>query len=359
MKNAFLRTSTVIILTMCLASCQKSDNSAAETSDEKPFTSYFTGNPEDKKVSPNYGITMMGGRSEHDQAMTWFLEQANGGDILVLRASGSDGYNNYLFSGLGVAVNSVESLVIKTPEAANHPYVHEKIKNAEAIWMAGGNQFNYVGIWGDSPMKQLLNDHINVKRGVIGGTSAGMAVLGEWYFSAENGSIKSEEALANPFHEKAQVGNDFLKIPILENTITDTHYANRNRQGRHSAFISRVASEENEQSFGIACDEYTAVCVGEDGIAHIYGKSPAKEEAVYFIQTTCEGYKPEIMEANQPLTWNNGGKALSVYKVVTDSTGTSTFDLNNWKTGNGGKWLNWYVENGKWFEVKGTQPNCN
>ena len=28
----------------------------------------------------------------------WILERSNGGDILVLRTSGSDGYNNYLFS---------------------------------------------------------------------------------------------------------------------------------------------------------------------------------------------------------------------------------------------------------------------
>ena len=37
----------------------------------------------------------MGGASENDAAMAWFLERAGGGDVLVLRASGSDGYNDY------------------------------------------------------------------------------------------------------------------------------------------------------------------------------------------------------------------------------------------------------------------------
>ena len=54
----------------------------------------------------------MGGATEDDNAMIWFLERSNGGDILVLRTSGSDGYNNYLFSELGVNVNSVETIVL-------------------------------------------------------------------------------------------------------------------------------------------------------------------------------------------------------------------------------------------------------
>ena len=40
----------------------------------------------------------MGGSRENDNAMRWFLKQADGGDILVLRASGSNGYNDYMLS---------------------------------------------------------------------------------------------------------------------------------------------------------------------------------------------------------------------------------------------------------------------
>lgn len=44
--------------------------------------------------------------SECDEAMKWFLNLANGGNVLVLRASGSDGYNNYFYSELGDANRS-------------------------------------------------------------------------------------------------------------------------------------------------------------------------------------------------------------------------------------------------------------
>jgi hypothetical protein len=60
------------------------------------YTSYFTGNATDITVTPQGGTCMMGGATEHDEAMKWFLQRANGGDVLVLRASGSNGYNDLL-----------------------------------------------------------------------------------------------------------------------------------------------------------------------------------------------------------------------------------------------------------------------
>jgi len=58
----------------------------------QPYTSYFTGNSTDVATTPLGGLCLMGGATESDPAMVWFLERASGGDVLVLRASGSDGY---------------------------------------------------------------------------------------------------------------------------------------------------------------------------------------------------------------------------------------------------------------------------
>lgn len=62
---------------------------------------------------------------------------ADGGDILVLRASGSDGYNNYFYSQLGVTINSVETIVFNNGQAASNAYIQRRIDEAEAIWLAG------------------------------------------------------------------------------------------------------------------------------------------------------------------------------------------------------------------------------
>ena len=52
------------------------------------------------------------------------------------------------------------------------------------MFIAGGDQANYINFWMGTPVQSALNDAI--ARGVpIGGTSAGLAVLGEWAYSAQ------------------------------------------------------------------------------------------------------------------------------------------------------------------------------
>ncbi len=325
------------------------------------YTSYFTGNTTDLVVAASGGVCLMGGATEEDEAMKWFLERANGGDILVLRASGSDGYNDYLYTDLGVTVNSVETIVFNDATASSETYIHQKIMNAEAIWFAGGDQWNYISYWRGNSIADLINDGIENRSIVIGGTSAGMAILGGYYFSAENGTVTSATALANPYNTNVTVdSDDFLHTPYMSNVITDTHYDNPDRKGRQVTFIARTMTDEGLEIKGIACDEYTAVCIDENGSASVYGQYPTYDDNAYFIQTNCElaNRFPETCSNNTPLNWNLGGEALKVYAVKGTLAGTNTFDLNDWQSGNGGTWLNWYVDNGTLLESNSAGINC-
>lgn len=324
------------------------------------YVEYLTGNPNDAVVDPNFGICLMGGASENDAAMMWFLNKANGGDVVVLRSSGSNGYNDYMYSQLGVSVNSVRTFVITSSEGATHPYVLDKVAQAEAVWFAGGDQSNYVQLFKDNAMEVVLNDFINLKGGAIGGTSAGMAILGSAYFSAENGTITNEQALNNPFHNRLTLGyNDFLEIPFLENLITDTHYDNPDRRARHSVFLARYANDNSHRAFGIACNEYTAVCIDSDGKAYVYGEYPVYNEFAFFLQSNCQdAFLPENCSPDTPLTWDRNNQALKVYKVPGTDSGTNYFDLSDWQTANGGEWESWYVEAGQFFSLPSQNPNC-
>jgi cyanophycinase-like exopeptidase len=320
------------------------------TAFSQAYDSYFTGNKKDKITTPQGGICLMGGSSESDEAMRWFLQRADGGDVLVLRASGSDGYNDYLFDELGIPVNSVESIVFKSAEAAEDPYIHQKIKQAEAIWLAGGNQWNYVNYWRNTAVDRLINEGIRDRKIVIGGTSAGMAVLGGVYFSAQKGTIRSEEALANPFDSSMTIDHQaFFDLPILNNVITDTHYSRRNRQGRHVAFMARAFAKQGRTVKGIACDERTAVCIAPSGKAFVFGRSPEVNGHAFFIQTNCQLpiVSPERCEAGEALSWDLGGRALWVYKIKGHPDGRSFFDLISWQNGQGGSWEYWAVKNGR------------
>lgn len=326
------------------------------------YTSYFTGDVVDTITEPAGGVCLMGGATEDDNAMIWFLEQANGGDILVIRASGSDGYNDYFFTDLGVTVNSVESIVFNDPTAADEPYIHDKIKNAEAIWMAGGDQWNYVSYWRNTPIDSLINLGISERNIVVGGTSAGMAVLGEVYFTAENGTVTSATALNNPYAANVTIDSaDFLNVPYMENIITDTHYDNPDRRGRHVVFMAKAMVDFGfEFPRGIACEEYVAVCVDTFGIARVYGGYPTYDEQAYFIRRQCDYtsdimYYPDECIPSTPLTWSG---ELTVYKVNGTTSGANYFDLNTWTDGSGGEWQGWTVDAGVLNTSVISEPYC-
>jgi len=311
----------------------------------QPVTSYFNGDVADVETAVQSGAVLMGGATESDEAMKWFLQRAGGGDIVVIRSSGSDGYNDYFFSELEVSVNSVETLIIVSDEAANDPYVEQQIRNAEALWIAGGDQWNYVNYWKDSPVEDALMYLISEKGVTVGGTSAGMAILGQAYFSAENGSITTSSALSNPFAITMTVGyDDFLHVPFLEDVITDTHYDSPDRRGRHVAFMARMWASYDVMPRAIASEEYTAVCIDENGIGRVFGGFPNEQDFAYFIQANCEEpWEPETCLPSQPLSWDRDNQALKVYKVPGTVEGLYSFDLSNWHTGFGGEWLDWWV----------------
>ncbi len=321
------------------------------------YTSWFLGNGQDAAVSALGGVCLMGGATEHDEAMRWFLRRANGGDVLVLRASGSDGYQSYFHSELGVPVNSVETIRFDQASAANVAYVHERIQRAEAIWFAGGDQWNYVNYWRGTAIDSLINRGIEDRNMAIGGTSAGMAILGGHYFSAQNGTITSAAALANPFAANLTVSNTpFLRVPYLASVVTDSHYDSPDRRGRHLVFIARASADSDTEVSGIACNEYVAVCVDTTGIAQVYGEWPAYEEYAFFIQGNClfpEG--PESLQPGVPLTWFRNGAAVKACRVPGTMQGIYTFDLNDWRTTNGGEWQDWSAQQGVFASANGTQ----
>lgn len=323
------------------------------------YTSYFTGSIDDVVVETNGGLVLMGGASENDDAMIWFLEKANGGDVVVIRTSGSDGYNDYFFSELGVSINSVETLVITSQEGGNNEYVVQQIMNAEALWIAGGNQWNYVDYFKDQGVGNAINYLLNEKLAVVGGTSAGMAVLGGSYFSAQNGTVSTAAALSNPYGPSMTIGHgDFLNAPWVEHVITDSHYNDPDRRGRHFTFLARMEQDLGIRAFGIASDEYTSVCIEPDGTARAFGDYPEYQEFVYFLQSNCNQLGPEVCVAGTPLTWNRDNQAVKVYKVPA-ANGQFYLDLNDWETGEGGSWQDWWVENGN-FQVnpEALPPAC-
>ncbi|GAB3023418.1 cyanophycinase [Spirosoma pulveris] len=303
------------------------------------YTSWIVGDTADVKAQPVGGVVLAGGSTDIDAAMRWFLQRSGGGDVVILRSSGKDGYNDYLYQKVGVNVNSVETIMLDSRQLSTNADIIRKIRNAEGIFFAGGDQGNYVNFWQGTPIADALNERIRAGA-VLGGTSAGCGILGQVYFTAKEGTITSAEALANPYDKRVDLRrDDFLKQPLLANTITDMHYAARDRQGRHLVFMARAFHDWELKTRGIGVDEKTAVCIAPDGNAIVFGKGNA-----YFLKSGPR--KPEICLANQPLTWSRKGKAVSVTTVAGSEAGTSGFNLMTFQANPKPETAYWFVEAG-------------
>jgi len=285
---------------------------------------------------PTPGFALMGGGTDQDQAFRWMCDRAGGGDFIVLRASGTDAYDPYV-KNLCPNLNAVETLVITSRAGAGHPFVARKIQTASAVFIAGGSQDNYINFWQGTPVEDAINSRI--QHGLpVGGTSAGLAVLGEFSFAALKDTVKSNEALRNPFHERVTITRNFLHISLLDGVITDSHFVKRDRMGRLIVFLARIAADGwNSTPSGIGIDERTAVLLDAEGNAKVTG-----EGAAYFLRAPG---KPEQCSAGVPLTMRN----VAVYRL---NAGAGEFNVKSW-TGSGGVKYQLSAENGV---LKSTLP---
>lgn len=277
---------------------------------------------------------MMGGGGDLDEAFRWLCNKSDGGDFLILRASGGDDYNPYV-NGL-CKVNSVATLIIPDREAAQDSSVAEIIRRAEVIFISGGDQANYVRGWKGTPVEAAINIHISSGK-PIGGTSAGLAVQGEFVYGAlgdkpDDQDLASTDVLPNPYFDRVTLVRDFLKIPHLENSLTDSHFAKRARMGRTLGFLARIIQDGWSQSpREIALDEKSAVLVEADGKGTVVGDG----KGAYFLRPTRS---PETCKQGVPLTF----RQISVYRVAAKGR----FDLVSW-TGDGGTAYSLSVVGGK------------
>jgi cyanophycinase len=265
---------------------------------------------------PTFGVVMLGGHGEVEEANKFLCDHSGGGKIVVLSASGEAEYNDDFHTAC--PANSVTTLVITSRNGGMNAFVAAQLHSASAIFISGGDQSNYVKFWSGTTVQTEINQAI--ARGVpIGGISAGLAVEGQFVFSSMLDTITTPEALANPYDPHLTLERDFLAIPLLRGVITDSHFSARQRMGRSMAFMSRIVQDNwASQVRDIGIDETTAILLEADGNARVTGKN-----AAYFFTLD---HKPEQCVAGKPLTVLH----ISAFKV--QSGANATVDLKAWSS---------------------------
>jgi cyanophycinase-like exopeptidase len=276
------------------------------------------GQPNDITTKPAFGIALLGGGDDLDDAFRWLCEKAHGGDFLILRARGDDEYNAYVNNLCHL--NSVSTLIIASRHAAQEPEVAAIIRSAEAVFIAGGDQALYVNFWQGTPVQEAINANLAAGK-PIGGTSAGLAVLGEFVYGSladkpDDPNLSSPETIHNPYFERVTLVRNFLKTPHLEGIITDSHFAKRDRLGRSLGFLARIMQDGwSATPREIAVDEKSGVLVEADGKATIVGPG----DGAWFIRPESP---PAVCTKGTPLTFDG----IAVYHAPAGSH----FNLGTW-----------------------------
>jgi cyanophycinase len=290
-----------------------------------PYSHVRLGSPTDATgVGLQGGTALMGGSTDVDSAFQWMCGRSKVGDFLVMRAPGTDAYNSYI-QGLcaagGFAASPVATLIIPTSTAAQDARVSDLIMKAEAIWIAGGDQSDYINLWKGTAVQTALNARIAA--GVpVGGTSAGLNVLTQFVYSAQaSKGVTSSQALLDPYNRYMTFDRDFATVSSLAGIIGDPHFDARDRMGRNLAFLCRVYKANwSIRPKAIAVDEEAALLIDSSGSASVVGMG-----SVYLLQAPAGG--PQVCQPGSPLTYLD----IAVYRIET--SGSST--LGSW-SGTGG-----------------------
>lgn len=227
---------------------------------------------------PTERYFLMGGGVDSTAAFTEFLRAADGGDFLVLSAFDTPlEYNRFIWDlarKKSIPLNSVTTALIHSRKGAEDPRLLKLIADSEAIFFTGGDQWEYIDrIKGTLAHEEILK---KLRTGIpFGGTSAGLAIMGDVIFTAEKDTVHSKEVFNNPLHEKITLTDSMFGIASLKNIITDTHFSKRDRMGRLLAFMANSYHAKNSLINGLGVDEDAVLILNPNGEAHIVGNGSA------------------------------------------------------------------------------------
>lgn len=297
---------------------------------------YQKGGPVDNRHTgqPIYLLAGGGSSSQFADARKQFFQQGSkGGDILLI-AQGTEQkeFVNEVFDFYADGRSrSVTSLNITTHDQANDYRLLKYVNGADTIWLGGGAQSIYQSTWAGTVLFAALM-RAAASNVAIGGTSAGMAILGQAaYVDLPWDSVKSRFATLQPLDPRVNINYQGWRLPFaplsagpsspLHNFITDTHFSSRDRMGRLIAFATKSYSQ------GLGVDESTAVL-----IERIDGKwrwTVAGDGHVYLVLPSSPWARPKYEDG---LRLTSG--PVAIYRLNTGMVsvkdvlhGTATYHL--------------------------------
>jgi cyanophycinase len=188
-------------------------------------------------------------RMEVLQTFVDLLDTQNGRIELITSASNADvkvTYQEYKEAFTKCGAGYVGHIHHNKREEINFEEIEQRLREADGVFFAGGDQLKLTSIYGGTKTLLLLKKRYIYEKLVIAGTSAGAMALSTPMIYA---GVGRDEMIAG--NVKVTTGLEFLKDICI-----DTHFVHRGRFVRMSQVIA-----ENPTSIGIGIEEDTAIIV--------------------------------------------------------------------------------------------------
>ncbi|NWF89830.1 MAG: cyanophycinase [Ignavibacteriaceae bacterium] len=224
--------------------------------------------------------------------MKKFVDLAGGSQakIIIIPNAGSDPVENseiqkQEFTELG----AISDYLIFTRETADDEANLKKMEWANAVFFLGGDQSDLArDMLGTKLLEKVFNIYYN--GGVVGGTSAGAAIMSEVMITGNELKNKDSSRIfitIDKGNVETKKGFGFLKTVII-----DQHFLKRKRHNRTIATLI-----EHPDHIGVAIDESTAILVNPDDTFEVLGDSQ-----VLVYDPTCSQNIREDKSGNLGIT---------------------------------------------------------
>ncbi|MCX6150548.1 MAG: cyanophycinase [Ignavibacteriales bacterium] len=242
-------------------------------------------------------LVIIGGGNRDEYLMRKFIELAGGNDagVVIFPMASSEPVETALYQlkELKSYGCSNISFINCNKQNADADSNLKKLDNVKGVFFSGGDQANLTAALLGTKILDKIKKIYN-EGGVIGGTSAGAAIMSKVMITGDeliNKDTSNIFKMIKKGNVKVTEGFGFFK-----NVIVDQHFITRKRLNR---LITVVL--ENPNLLGIGIDESTAVIVNPDNTFDVLG-----ENTVMVYDAT---------EANKITTDKNGNLSASEIKM--------------------------------------------
>lgn len=230
-------------------------------------------------------LVIVGGGNTPREAVDQFLTAAGGKDasiIVVSNALGEEPPEEQKVCGWlkTAGASNVHQVHTRLGDDLASPELQSRIQSAKGVWFTGGRQWRLVDAYLDTPVQCLFQAVLN-RGGVIGGTSAGATIQGDYL--VRGNPMGNEDMMAEGYER----GFGFLPGVAI-----DQHFTQRSRFGDMTGLKKAFP-----QLIGLGIDEATALIV-RGTTMEVVGQS---QVAVFDRQPNDPDTEPEyeVVKAGQ------------------------------------------------------------